>query len=84
MKVRVELDSQICSPDFIRMMADNFESDIVRYFADEISGKILKDPKTLSDIVYDQIRKEVYGSKKKTTKKKPVRKAPVKKDLDVQ
>ena len=64
--ININIDDKISKPEFIKIMADGLEGDIVQYYSEEILKKILSDIPLIQKKIYDQIYKEVYGDFKKT------------------
>ena len=59
--IKLEIKDKISKPDFIKVMADGFEGDIVQFYADEIFKTFLEDFKGIKKEIYNQLYKNVYG-----------------------
>ena len=59
--VILKIKDKISKPDFIKVMADGLEGDIIQYYTDEIFTKFLGDMQNIKTDIYNQIHKEVYG-----------------------
>jgi len=69
-KLAVEFDEKIAEPQFIRMMVNNFEGDIIKFYTKEIMNRIYNDPGYLENKIYDKLRKTIFEE----DDEKPVRK----------
>ena len=61
MTITFKVKDKISKPDFIKVMADGLEGDIIQYYADEIFKRFLSDIQGIKSEIYNQIHKEVYG-----------------------
>ena len=59
--ITLKIKDKISKPDFIKVMADGFEGDIIQFYSDEIFRAFLDDMKGIKSDIYNQIHKEVYG-----------------------
>lgn len=59
--VTLKIKDKISKPDFIKVMSDGLEGDIIQYYTDEIFTKFLNDMSSIKTDIYNQIHKEVYG-----------------------
>ncbi len=55
-KISVSVDGNIPSPQFIGIIQENIEADAIKYYSDQISDKILKDPEKLKAEIYNQLK----------------------------
>lgn len=55
-KLNINIDENIPSPQFIGMIQENVEADAIKYYSDQISDKILKDPEKLKNEIYNQLK----------------------------
>lgn len=59
--IKFEIKDKISKPDFIKVMSEGFEGDIIQFYTDEIYKNFMSDVKTIKEDMYKQIYKEVYG-----------------------
>jgi len=72
-KIKFEIKDKIGNPDFIKMMSENLDGDFIKYYTDDIITKFLSDTTKLKEMVYEQVRKEIFGDEKKMiTDDKPI------------
>lgn len=83
--INMTFKDKIGKPDFVKMMIENMEGDIIQYYKKVIMGNIMKNIKHIEDEVEKNLRSEIFGEEgeedvvkvKKTTKpKKPSRVIP--------
>lgn len=55
-KLKLDIDDNIPSPQFIGIIQENIEADAIKYYSDQISDKILKDPEKLKTEIYNQLK----------------------------
>ena len=61
-KIKYNISDKIADPDFIKMMVDNLDGDIIQYYTDEIYIKFIKNIDKLKKTIYNQVEKEIYGN----------------------
>ena len=78
-KIPIELkfDEYIADPEFLKLMMNNFESDVIMYYTKMIYNNILMDSDQLKDMIYKQL--ENFIMKKKSVRKPRTVKKPMKK-----
>jgi hypothetical protein len=59
--ISLKVKDKIGKPDFIKMMADGLDGDIIQFYTDEIMNIYLSDTDSIKKEVYNQIYKHVYG-----------------------
>lgn len=59
--IKMNIKDKISKPEFIQIMAEGLEGDIIKYYAEEILRSYLSDIPKLKEEIYNQIYKEVYG-----------------------
>jgi len=59
--IKLSINDVISKPDFIKVMADGFEGDIIQFYTDELFKKFLENFKGIKTEIYNQLYKEVYG-----------------------
>lgn len=64
----------IADPEFLRLMSNNFEADVIMYYTKEIFKNITTDPRKIEDEIYKQLDKIIMGSKKSSKKTKQQKK----------
>ena len=60
-KIKLVISEKISKPDFIKIMADGLDGDIIQYYTDEIFKSFMNNQNNLKSEIYNQIYKEVYG-----------------------
>jgi len=64
-KLSVDFDERIAEPLFIKMMANNFESDIIKYYTKQIMDRVYNDPGFLENKIYEKLRHIVFEEQQK-------------------
>lgn len=59
--INLKIKDKISKPDFIKVMADGLDGDIIQYYTDEIYKSFLVDTNKIKENIYNQIFKDVYG-----------------------
>lgn len=59
--IKLDINTKIGKPEFIKMMSENLDGDFIKYYAEDILKEILSDVPKLEKIIYDQVYKEIYG-----------------------
>lgn len=59
--IKMNIKDKISKPEFIQIMAEGLEGDIIKYYAEEILRSYLSDIPKLKEEIYNQVYKEVYG-----------------------
>lgn len=59
--VKLEIKDKISKPEFIKVMADGLEGDIIEYYTNELFKTFLNDFKGIKKEIYNQLYKDVYG-----------------------
>jgi hypothetical protein len=77
MKVKLEIDTKIGKPEFIKMMSENLDGDFIKYYAEDILKELLSDVQKIEKIIYDQVYKEIYGKQKVQKEQKNERTIPI-------
>jgi hypothetical protein len=76
--LNIKISEKIADPEFLRLMSNNFEADILKFYSKEILKNILSDITAFEDNIYKQLHKIVFSTAKKTEKPaeiKPTRKS---------
>lgn len=72
--IDLEIKEKIVEPNFLKMVADNVNDDILEWYANQFVDKLLYDPNFLKDKIYKKLHLEIYGtlpeSKVEETKEK--------------
>lgn len=68
-KLSVDFDERIAEPMFLKMMANNFESDIIKYYTKQIMDRIYNDPGFLENKIYEKLKSIVYDEPQKKERK---------------
>jgi hypothetical protein len=64
-KIKVEFTDKIGNPEFIKLMMENMDGDIVGFYKNLILQNIKENFKVVEDEVEKQIREEIFGEGKK-------------------
>lgn len=59
--LNLKIKDKISKPDFIKVMADGLEGDIIQFYTDDIFNSFLKNMNGIKTDIYNQIYKNVYG-----------------------
>ena len=59
--ITLKIKDKISKPDFIKVMADGMEGDIIQFYTDEIYSSFISDPQKIKEDIYNQVYKNVYG-----------------------
>ena len=80
-KVTIELsfDEYIADPEFLKMMMNNFEADVIKYYTSEIFKNIANNPQKVEEEIYKQLEEMIIGKKKAPTKRKSTKRKPPRK-----
>lgn len=69
-KLAVEFDEKIAEPAFIKLMAVNYEGDIIKFYTKEIMNRIYNDPGFLENKVYEKLRNLIFEEEEKPKKQR--------------
>jgi len=58
--INLKIKDKISKPDFIKVMADGLEGDIIQYYTDEIMKAFMQDYEGTKQEIYNQIHLKVY------------------------
>lgn len=64
----VDFEEKIAQPDFIKLMAVNYEGDIIKYYTKEFMNRIYNDPGFLENKVYEKLKEIVFAEPEKEKK----------------
>ena len=82
-KLSVDFDERIAEPNFIKLMAVNYNGDIIKFYTKEFMNRIYNDPGFLENKIYDKLKKLVFEEEQAKEKKPRAKKVtpvePVKK-----
>jgi len=59
--IKFSQKDKIGKPEFIQMMAEGLDGDIIQFYTDELFKKFISDIDAIKDDIYNQIYKKVYG-----------------------
>jgi hypothetical protein len=59
-KINVEFTDKIANPDFIKLMMENMDGDIVGFYKKSITDNIMNNFKIIEDEIEKQIKKEIF------------------------
>lgn len=71
----VDFEEKIAQPDFIKLMAVNYEGDIIKYYTKEFMNRIYNDPGFLENKVYEKLKEIVFAEPEVKERKPRVPKA---------
>jgi hypothetical protein len=71
-KINVEFTDKIGNPDFIKLMMENMDGDIVGFYKNLIVEKIQNNFKLIEDEIEKQIKLEIFGEEKKVYEKNKI------------
>lgn len=60
----IEFDERIAEPNFIKMMAVNYEGDIIKFYTKEFMNRIYNDPGFLENKIYEKLKNIVFENDK--------------------
>lgn len=69
-EINFKINEKISKPDFIKLMADGLEGDIIQYYTDIIFNDFIMDQDNLKKNIYERLNFIVYGEGKKKNKPK--------------
>lgn len=68
----VDFEEKIAQPEFIKLMAVNYEGDIIKFYTKEFMNRIYNDPGFLENKIYDKLKQLVFeGDEQQIVEKKP-------------
>lgn len=67
-KLTIDFDEKIAEPDFLKMMANNFEADIINFYTKQIMDRVYNDPGFLENKIYEKLRSIVYDEPQRKIK----------------
>jgi hypothetical protein len=67
----VDFEEKIAQPDFIKLMAVNYEGDIIKYYTKEFMNRIYNDPGFLEIKIYEKLKEIVFAEPSIIKEKKP-------------
>jgi len=59
--IKFSQKDKIGKPEFIQMMAEGLDGDIIQFYTDELFKKFISDIDAIKEDIYNQIYKKVYG-----------------------
>lgn len=59
--LKLNINEKISKPDFIKIMSDGLEGDIIQYYTDLIYNTFISNTSIIKSQIYEQIYEEVYG-----------------------
>jgi len=65
----VDFDERIAEPNFIKMMAVNYEGDIIKFYTREFMNRIQNDPGFLENKIYEKLKSIVFEEDQKKERK---------------
>jgi hypothetical protein len=68
-KLTVDFDEKIAEPNFIKMMAVNYEGDIIKFYTKEFMNRIYNDPGFLENKIYEKLKSLVFEEEQKKERK---------------
>lgn len=68
-EINLKLEEKIAEPEFLKMMSNNFEADVIKFYTRQIFQSMIHNTKQIEKDIYNQLSDIVFGEKKKTQKK---------------
>jgi hypothetical protein len=68
-KLTVDFDERIAEPNFIKLMAVNYEGDIIKFYTKEFMNRIYNDPGFLENKIYEKLKALVFEEEQKKERK---------------
>jgi hypothetical protein len=59
-KLTIDFDEKISDLNFIKLMAVNYEGDIIKYYTKEFMNRIYNDPGFLEDKIYNKLKSIIF------------------------
>ncbi len=59
-KLSIDFDEKIADPNFIKLMAINYEGDIIKYYTKEFMKRIHNDPGFLENKIYEKLKSLIF------------------------
>ena len=59
--INIKIKDQISKPDFIKVMADGLDGDIIQFYTDDLLKTFLSDIGSIKSTIYNQLHKDVFG-----------------------
>lgn len=69
-EINLKFNEKIADPEFLRLMSNNFEADVVEFYSNEIFNIILSNPSKVKYEIYNQLN-DIINGKKSINKKSP-------------
>lgn len=69
--INVEFTDMIGDPDFVKLMVENMDGDIVGYYKKKVMENIMKDLSKIEIAVEERIKSEIFGNEKSNSSKPP-------------
>jgi hypothetical protein len=54
--IELKINEKIADPEFLKLMMNNFEADVIKFYTKEIIKIILNDPKKIENEIYNQLK----------------------------
>lgn len=61
----VDFEERIAQPEFIKLMAVNYEGDIIKFYTKEFMNRIYNDPGFLENKIYDKLKRLIFEEDEK-------------------
>lgn len=71
---KMDIDAMIPDPDFLKLMSNNIDYDIIDYYTDETIKSLLDDKNKLKTFIYNYLQEYIVGKPKKVVKKPTLKK----------
>lgn len=59
--INLNINDKISKPDFIKVMADGFEGDIIEFYSNEIFNSFISDTEKIKKEIYNQLYRNIFG-----------------------
>ncbi len=67
-QINLKFDEKIAEPEFLKLMSNNFEADVIQFYTRQIYNNIVSNMDSVEQDIYDQLYKLVFGKKRVTLK----------------
>lgn len=67
--INLIINEKIADPEFLKLMLNNFEADVIKFYTKEIFNEFINNPESIENLIYEQLREIIIGKKRKSRKK---------------
>lgn len=62
--ININVKEKIAEPEFLKLMSNNFDADVIKYYTIQILNNIYNDKQKMYNVIYKQIKECVFGKEK--------------------